>query len=197
MKALKIILVLLLSLAALFVLVSFFLPSTSKIERSITIKAKPDVIYPYINSLKTWGDWTVWNKKTDSTLQVIYDGPDQGVGSKQTWKSKNMGDGATIITETREPSNVKYDLLLQDGDFKTIGNIDLLPAGDSTKVIWSSLSYLGSNVFIKYFGLFMEPIMGPDYEKGLSNLKKLIQDKVEAENKKNLLPADSLGNNNP
>jgi carbon monoxide dehydrogenase subunit G len=56
----------------------------------------------------------------------------------------------------------------------------LVPDGSATKVTWtldSKLSGMG-----KIFGPLMDGMVGPDYEKGLKNLKKYVE---------NLSPGDA------
>jgi hypothetical protein len=47
----------------------------------------------------------------------------------------------------------------------------LEPAGAGTKVTWGLDTDLGFNPIGRYFGMMMDGMVGPDYEKGLARLK--------------------------
>ena len=50
-------------LLLLVFLVSLFLPSTIKVEQSILIKAKPELLFKQINTLENVAKWSVWENK--------------------------------------------------------------------------------------------------------------------------------------
>ena len=45
----------------------------------------------------------------------------------------------------------------------------------SVKVTWAFSGDSGWNLMGRYFGLFMDSFIGPDFERGLANLKKLAE----------------------
>lgn len=49
------------------------------------------------------------------------------------------------------------------------------PVGNGTTVAWTFENDFGYNVFYRYFGLILEDMIAPDYEKGLSNLKTRLE----------------------
>jgi hypothetical protein len=48
---------------------------------------------------------------------------------------------------------------------------------DGTKVTWGDYADVGFNPYGRYFILFMDAFMGPDFEKGLNKLKNVIEKK--------------------
>ena len=42
------------------VIVSLFLPSNVSVARSTSIAAPPDTVFPYVNSLKKFNEWSPW-----------------------------------------------------------------------------------------------------------------------------------------
>ena len=60
MKVLKKVVLLVLLIPIALVVVSLFLPSTYRVERRVTMNAKPGAVFPHINSLKQWPEWTAW-----------------------------------------------------------------------------------------------------------------------------------------
>ena len=176
MRFLKIFLLGLIGLIVILFIISIFLPSSYYIERSIVIKAEPEDIFPYFDNLKKWPDWTVWNKTMDSTVVFNYEGPESGNGAISKWHSKNMGNGTITITNSRPVRELEYSLNMDEGKYKSVGKASFLIIKDGTKVSWSDNGELGFNPIARYFSyLFMDKYLGPDFEKGLANLKVLVE----------------------
>jgi hypothetical protein len=94
MKILKRILFIVIGLVLLLAIIGLFLPKTSRLERSITIKSKAEVPFELINNLKEWEKWSPWNGMDTATVWVFsenYIGKD----AYYTWSSenKNVGKG--------------------------------------------------------------------------------------------------------
>src|SRR5450432_2656873 len=102
MKWLKRILVFLLTLAALFVIVSHFFPGRFRAERSIVIKAPAEKVFPDIVDLRQWKSWGIWFQR-DPGMVVTYSDPPTGVGSWSNWVSKQEGSGKMTI-KTIDPN---------------------------------------------------------------------------------------------
>ena len=60
----------------LILIIAFFLPKKIEITEQIKIQADAKTIFPYINDLKKWQEWSVWNKdyyqKSASYFQFFY-----------------------------------------------------------------------------------------------------------------------------
>jgi hypothetical protein len=55
------------------------------------------------------------------------------------------------------------------------GTIELVAEGSAQKVVWTDQGDLGMNPVFRWFGLFIEKIIAPDFERGLANIKKLVE----------------------
>ena len=62
-------------------------PGTLHVERSATINAAPEQIYPHINDLHRWSDWSPY-EKIDPTLKRTFSGSPEGKGAiyELTWE---------------------------------------------------------------------------------------------------------------
>jgi hypothetical protein len=56
-----------------------------------------------------------------------------------------------------------------------LASLVLEPAGAGSKVTWGFDSDLGFNPIARYFGMMMDGMIGPDYEKGLARLKTVAE----------------------
>jgi len=179
MKTIVKILYWLLGIVAVLILVSFLLPKTFKVERTININADPDVIYGLTSNFQQWHLWTPWTKEMDSTVTFEMTGPASQVGTSWKWDGEVMGNGEMILSEVIPGQVVAYDLALDQGNYKSKGKIAMEVQDDSTKVTWIDEGDLGYNPFNRYMGLLMDRMMGPDFEKGLAKLKTVAESRAD------------------
>lgn len=161
----------LLALVALVLLVGLFLPRTYLVERSIDIQAAPEAIYPDLASLRRWPEWTVWNRDLDPGLELNYGTPDTGVGAEYSWQGPKLGDGQLKLVRADPATGIAYELSFQKGSMRSEGVIALEKVAGVVRVTWNNRGDLGKNPINRYFGLMMDKMVGPDFEKGLQNLK--------------------------
>ena len=160
---------------ALLIIVAFILPGSYKVERSTGIKSKPEVIYNLTSNFAQWHLWVAWTKELDSTAVFEMKGPAGQVGTSWTWNGKKMGEGIMTSSELIPGQLVAYDLAFNHGKYKSNGKILIEKQGDSCKVSWIDEGKLGFNPIARYMGLFMDKMMGPDFEKGLAKLKMVAE----------------------
>lgn len=161
------------ALLLLLVLVSFFFPRTYRVERSTVINARPEVVHPLIADLRAWKSWGIWQER-DPAMTLSYSDPARGVGAWSSWQSAKEGSGKMTITQTT-PTRVAYALEFPDFGTKSAATLELVPAGTGTRVVWKDEGDLGMNPMNRWFGLFLEGLIGPDFEKSLANLKRLAE----------------------
>ncbi len=178
MRILKKILIGLGALIVLLFIISIFLPSTVHVERTVEIKAKAPAIYSLVNTPSTYDRWMPWNK-IDPGMKKQFFGPASGVGAGYSWESDNreVGNGSLTITESR-PDFVKSFMDFKENGTGTGGFI-LNEENDKTRVTWTMDSKFEGNFFKaaigKYMGLFMDKMVGPSFEQGLNDIKKIAE----------------------
>ncbi len=175
MKTLKKVLLLVLLIPILLVLVSLFLPAQYRVERSIPINASPEAIFTNINTLKTWPEWTAWTVKRYPDMKIRFAGPESGPGATYEWEGKTSGNRRLKLTGAEPNRRVDFELNFEQGKYVSRGSIVLAQVEDSVTATWSNEGDLGRNPVSRYFGLFMDKLMGPDLEKGLQNLKQRVE----------------------
>lgn len=78
--------------------------------------------------------------------------------------------------EEFSPGKLVYRLTFADWGMRSTGTLLLVPKGEAvTEVKWTSDGDLGNNPMYRYFGLFMDKMIGKDFEGGLINLKSLAE----------------------
>lgn len=158
-------------LVLLLVIVAFLLPRTYRIERTIVIQAKAERVYPMFADLRRWKEWGAWQEK-DPAMKMTYAEKTTGVGAWSAWESATEGSGRMTFTTVEAPKRVVYKLEFPDMGTSSEGTMSLALAGDGVKVTWVDAGDLGMNPLFRWFGLFLERMIGPDFEKGLANLKR-------------------------
>jgi hypothetical protein len=151
-------------------------PDEFALSRSTDIAASPADIFPRLNDFHRWEDWSPW-AKLDPNMQVSYEGPSVGEGSVYKWSgASEVGEGKMTLLKSQPLELVRIQLdFLKPMEASNITEFSLAPVGQGTRVTWTMT---GKNDFIgKVFCLFMsmEKMVGPDFEKGLAQLKTTVE----------------------
>jgi effector-binding domain-containing protein len=174
MKILKRIVFILVALIAVLVIIAYLLPRHSHVERSLQIMAPAEQIFIQVNTLKNWPNWSPWHKM-DPNMEIEYLVADKGAGAKYTWKStnKNLGNGSMTIIRSIPFDTITTEMVFMDNGIAN-GNFIFTKSDSGTLVKWTMDSDLGWNPISRYFGLMMDKMVGPDFEKGLQSLKEVV-----------------------
>jgi uncharacterized protein YndB with AHSA1/START domain len=174
MKWFKRILIGLVALALLFAAVGLALPSQFRIERSLIIAASAEKVYPLIAAPAQWQRWSVWNRR-DPKMKIAYAGPAAGAGARWSWQSDTEGNGEMEFTEAVPGRQLTYRLSFPDLGMQSTGQLRIEPEGNAVRVSWSNEGDMGASPVNRWFGVFMDRLVGPDFEDGLANLKRLAE----------------------
>ena len=161
-------------LLLLVFILGFALPSEYRVERSIVIDAPPQKVFEHIHDLRDWRAWGVWFKR-DPDMTVTYSGPEKSVGRMSKWESESEGSGEMKVLAITPNQNIKYSLYFPDFDMGSTGELVLEEKDGKSVVTWMSYGDVGSNPIDHYFAVFMDSLIGPDFEAGLDNLKVLVE----------------------
>lgn len=146
-------------------------PDNFRVQRTATIKAPPDKLYPLINDMRVFNTWNPYNLK-DPNIQGEYQGPPAGPGAVYRFAgNKDVGKGSIAIVDTA-PTRVTMKLdMIEPFEGHNIVEFTLAPKGDATDVTWAM--HGPSPFMARLVGLFMDmdTMIGRDFEDGLTNLK--------------------------
>ena len=175
MRALKTILIIVFAVLALWIILGLAGPGGYRVERGTTIGAAPEEVYRYVSMLgrmKEWGPWQEMDKDQVHTIE----GTDGTVGAIWTWQGDTVGSGSQRIVALDPNKRVECELLFREPfESRSTVAFDLEPRGDSTRIVWSMS---GENGFMgRIMGVFMdmEGMIGKDFERGLSTLRRLAE----------------------
>lgn len=170
MKTLKRIGIGLLILIALLAIIGFFLPGTCHVERSIVINTPARVPFALVNDLTEWKKWSAWHKM-DPNTKYGFSTPPSGTNAWFSWESEVTGKGKMTLTDVKEFEYIKAKLEF-DGYDPSGADFFFKEENGSTTVTWTMDSDMGNNPFARWMSLFMDKMIGADYEKGLAGLKE-------------------------
>jgi uncharacterized protein YndB with AHSA1/START domain len=155
--------------------VGLALPSQFMVSRSIEVGAPAAKVYDLVADPRTWAKWSVWNRR-DPAMELTYAGPAFGQGAKWSWRSKTEGSGSMDFVRVVPNRRIEYALAFPEFGMKSSGAFtfeDTPPGG--TRVTWTNGGDVGANPMKHYLALFMDRIVGPDFEGGLANLKAVAE----------------------
>jgi hypothetical protein len=158
----------------LLALIGLVLPAQWKVERSVSIAAKPAAVYQRIANLETWPQWTVWNRREDPEVRFQFDG---GVGAGSTWRwdGPKLGRGTLAIQSGNPHTGIAYEVVM-DGMNPVRGRISLAASGDATDVVWRDEGELGASPIDRWFAFLMLPsVLGSAIDQNLANLKREVE----------------------
>jgi hypothetical protein len=151
-------------------------PAEFKVARSATFKATPAAVFEQVNDFHKWQAWSPW-AKLDPNARGVYDGPSSGESSTFSWEgNSDVGEGNMTIVESKPNELVRIRLEFIE-PFAATNDVTMKvePQGDDTKLTWSMEGK--NNFFGKAIGLVMdcEKMCGDDFEKGLANMKAIVE----------------------
>ncbi len=164
-------------LIALSVVVGFVLPSSVSVSQSVVIAASPEEIFPYINNFENFNKWSPW-AEIEPDAEYQFEGPVEGVGARVSWVGDEVGSGTQEITLSTPNERVEVALDFgAQGTADAVYEINIVDGG--AEVTWGFSTDVGMNLIGRYFNLMMDRWVGGDYERGLANLKALVEAESE------------------
>ncbi len=161
---------------AVIAILGIIAPKEMHIEKEIVINKPKDQIYNYLKVLRNGEKWEPWGEK-DANIKREYRGAEGTVGSVVSWAgNKDVGVGEQEITGLLDN---RIDLVMR---FKQpIESVDtgyyifepVSPA--QTKVKWGMTGHSKFPFNIFCFVFNMKGTVEKEFEKGLANLKSILE----------------------
>jgi hypothetical protein len=162
---------------ALLLLYAATRPDTFAVERSTTIAAPAEQLFPLIRDLQAFNSWNPYARKDPAMKIDFAGGPTAGPGARYDFAgNKDVGKGRITLLGEKAPSEVTMQLdMFEPFEGHNTVVFALVPDGAGTRVTWAMH---GPSAFItKLMGIFfnMDQMIGKDFEAGLANLKQLAE----------------------
>ena len=151
-------------------------PDTFSVQRGAAMKAPPQKIFSLINDFHQWGTWSPWEIK-DPAMKRTFSGAESGRGAVYAWDgNKNVGSGRMEILEASTPSKIviKLDFFTPFEGHNT-AEFTMLPRGAATEVTWTMYGVTPFIGKVMHVFINLDKMIGKDFELGLANLKKAVE----------------------
>lgn len=138
------------------------------ISRSIRITAPIETVFAQVNDLENWNTWSPW-KAMDPGMEIEYGPSRVGAGAWYRWSGEKAGEGRLTITRSVPHESVETSIDfgsmgMGSGSWRFSGN------DGAVDVTWGFTSH-GRHLLDKVFHLFLDGMLGPQFESGLAALK--------------------------
>ena len=167
--------VLLVAVAAILIYASTK-PDSFRVERSAAMNVPPEKIFPYIEGLKRWTEWSPYEGR-DPAMKRAYSGAESGKGAVYEWDGNDdVGKGRMEIVDSTPPHRVVIKLdFLKPFEGHNMAELTVEPKGGQTIVTWAM--YGPSTFMTKLVGTFMDmdDMIGRDFAAGLAKLKTVVE----------------------
>jgi len=171
LKLIGIVVVVLIVAAAAVVAYASTGPDSFHVQRSASIKAPPDRIFPLIADYRNWAQWSPYENR-DPEMKRTYSGPPSGKGAKYAWEgNRNVGSGEMEIIDTT-PNKILIKLdFMRPFEAHNVAEFTLQPQGDATSVTWAMHGPVPLFGKVMHMVMDMDKMVGTDFAAGLARLK--------------------------
>lgn len=150
-------------------------PTEYKVDREVVIDAPAEVIFEQVNTMENRQAWSPW-EEMDPNMTKEYEGPASGVGAKYMWSGNDsVGTGNLEILESQPNEYIKSKLVFTEPwESESTIEWNFEETSEGTVARWSVSGELPGYLF--WMGQEdMDENMGPDFEKGLAQLKTVSE----------------------
>jgi hypothetical protein len=170
MKNPRLVSIILVTIIALFFLITALLPSKYTVKREIEVNATPERVYGLVANVKEWSSWYPMYR-VEPLAEYLYVGDVQQVGSHMSWRGLDIGTGEVKLTNINPPFGLQM-VKTQTSPKPKVSTYnwtinELEPA--KVRVTWAQEGELEFSK--RWSGLFKDSHIGSTLEKGLTNLK--------------------------
>ncbi len=168
----KKVLYVILALVCIYLVLCLVGPSDSRVERTGSINAPASAVQGVLTDYSVFSKWSPWAEK-DTAMKVTLEGEAGKPGHKYYWEgNKEVGKGSMTF------DGISGDSVLQTLDMgygPTKVYMITKEENGTTTLTWGL--YAKNPFFMRGMSLFMsmDKMLGPDFEKGLANLKTVVE----------------------
>jgi len=161
-------------LVAILAAVAVGLPAHVTGARTVVINAPESAVFPYVNNLHRFGDWSPW-KLRDPQLAITYGGPEEGKGALIQWTSQKPSIGTGNMQISDSNLNRSVELAANFNNLEGTSSFEIAPSGSGSKITWSFGYDTGSSPLKRWKALMLDGFIGSEYRAGLDRLKETVE----------------------
>jgi len=159
------------------ILIGLTLSSEYEVKQTKVISGSIKDIHKVIGNLRTWPNWGPWME--DDPNMKITSTASSGVGATQQWTGKS-GTGHLTFTHVDPEAGIAYELQFDQWP-KARARFDYENISESqSSVTWTMNGTIPIPVIGGYMALVFQEVMGKSFEKGLSNIARIVEEKGDS-----------------
>jgi hypothetical protein len=163
-------------LLALILIYAAFKPGEFHVQRTLSMQASSEKIFPLINDYHNWSSWSPY-ERLDPNMKRTLSGPPSGQGAIYEWSGNNKaGAGRMEITQSVPSSKIAIKLdFSKPFEGHNIAEFTLQPKGNSTDVTWAMSGPMPYAAKVMTTFINMDKMVGNEFETGLANMKAVAE----------------------
>lgn len=180
------------------------LPRDWTSEAQIEVAAPVAEVYPLVEDLQRWREWSAWNRDAHAEVERTYSGAERGVGARFEWTSEDTAGSGRLEIRAVGPNSIEYESLHLGGlvlagrekgefathrgavilrdvdrDYAVPGSITLEATERGSRVTWRETIDLGDTVIAKFFSITVAPLAREAHRRLLETSLEGLKDRVE------------------
>jgi hypothetical protein len=172
------ILIVIVIIIAIPLVLAIFTKKEYHIQKMVTINRPKRSVFDYIRMLKNQDNFSVW-AMMDPSMKKYFRGTDGNPGFVSGWESTNkkVGKGEQEIKDVTDGEKIDYEIRFIEpfaGIARASMETDSL-SPDETRVTWQFDSRMKYPMNLMLLFMNMDKMVGNDLEKGLVNLKQVLE----------------------
>ena len=164
------------SIIAIFLIAGLLLPRHFRIERQVTINRPKQQVFDYVKHIRNQESYSVWVMK-DPKVKLVYSGTDGKVGFKSAWESddRNVGIGEQEIKSIKDEESVEVEIRFKKPFEATNYALTTVSTTGDNQTLVTNEFYGQSKFPMNVMNLFMSKLVGGDMQTNLNNLKAKLE----------------------
>ena len=178
MKVLKNILIVIVTIILLVLVIAALAPSDIYVKRDVTINKSKSEVFDYVKYLKNQDEFSTWSK-IDPNMKKEFVGVDGTVGFVSAWDSDHpdVGKGEQEIIKIDPENQIDYELrFLEPWESTSTATMVFTSIDSATSTVsWDLKGEMPYPMNLMLLFVDMNESVGGDLEKGLNNLKGILE----------------------
>jgi hypothetical protein len=155
------------------------MPETMRVERSIVINKPVGEVFSQVADLRNWSAWSPWQEMDPEAVHSIST-PSRGKGAQWSWEGDKLGKGRLVQEEIEENKMIRNTMVFEEPTESTGTDLWEFEGADAqtTQVRWIDEMEMEYPVG-RLSSFFLKPTLEEQMDRGLQNLKGLLEKEPE------------------
>lgn len=176
MRLIKMFSIVLVGMFAVITIIGLLIPSSAKVSRGIIVNADSSNVYKELSDVKNWNQWLPWIT-ADSGAVVQTSAVTNAPGAYFKWKGVKLNSAGTLTIQSIKPNEILLLHEIKDMNTSEGGLRIRSISNNTTEVLWYMEYKLKWYPWERFFGIFIDKIIGSAFEQGLEQFRTYTEQK--------------------